>query len=492
MEIKLYTFSKRTNSTKRPTDGTSFLVRLKERTDIYNPTFLLAENITQVKAYNYATYDNLYYYVENAVSAGNNLTEITCRLDAAATLKTEIGNAHGFCVYGTNGNYLKPDGRISLTDEITYTHSNTAISFVNSASYSPYFFVNISGESGTRVYLMPPSRLSGFFSKLDAVNSSEAQQISTAYGSVYDAINTITAVPFAPGADDGTEQITLAQWTTAGTGDPYRYIDPTGNNANQNIISASVHLSITEDYPFLATAPYSHYKLFLPWYGNVELNNDYVTLNSTGAMVSAYCSASLDIPTATLTWKVSPDSTSWANKDCGETYTAQIGRGIGVAQHSPTDKLNNFLALKGRIQIAGQAVSGLLGTAAGAKSLGGLYTGMASTLIGTATSAITHEMDVKTYNWGGNVHTVTTGGENGGGIFLNGANSNYLVLTRMHHNIDGNNLDKTYIGAPVGKMGKVSDFGGFVMMNGASVSASFPDQYIQEANGLIASGIYYE
>ena len=118
---------------------------------------------------------------------------------------------------------------------------------------------------------------------------------------------------------------------------------------------------------------------------------------------------------------------------------------------------------------------------------------MAAATVGTVANAVNTGMTIASYDWGGDFHKVSMGGECGGGLLYAGMNGNTAYLYSCHaYDVQSNLLDKDVIGAPVGKMGKVSDFGGFVMMNGASVSASFPDQYIQEANGLIASGIYYE
>ena len=60
MDILFYNLSKRENSTLRPSGaGDSRSVFLKEGTSIYNPTFIMADDVTE---YNYCQWGSRYYY----------------------------------------------------------------------------------------------------------------------------------------------------------------------------------------------------------------------------------------------------------------------------------------------------------------------------------------------------------------------------------------------------------------------------------------------
>ena len=88
MTIKTWSgFSKRKNSTKQPTGGTSVTAFLKEGTSIENPTFTLSGNnftVDYVEAFGH------YYFVKDIVSIRNNLIEIECVQDVLATYKSAI------------------------------------------------------------------------------------------------------------------------------------------------------------------------------------------------------------------------------------------------------------------------------------------------------------------------------------------------------------------------------------------------------------------
>lgn len=80
-------FSKRPNSTKRPTGGTNATIKLNEPTDIFNPTVIVrGSNFEHVT---YMQMDGWYYYVDKVVY-NPPYWEITGRLDELATAKDEI------------------------------------------------------------------------------------------------------------------------------------------------------------------------------------------------------------------------------------------------------------------------------------------------------------------------------------------------------------------------------------------------------------------
>ena len=90
MTIKYWTnFSKRKNSTKQPTGGTSVTCQLKEGTSIEKPVFLLTGDLFTC---NYIEAFSHYYFVDDVKSVRNGLTEVSCSMDVLATFKTEIGS----------------------------------------------------------------------------------------------------------------------------------------------------------------------------------------------------------------------------------------------------------------------------------------------------------------------------------------------------------------------------------------------------------------
>lgn len=81
-------FSKKPNSTKQPSGGTSYTVRLKENCSVLKPVFLLAGYDL---SHNYVKWGSRYYYIDDIVIVGNELAEYHCTPDAFATFKANIG-----------------------------------------------------------------------------------------------------------------------------------------------------------------------------------------------------------------------------------------------------------------------------------------------------------------------------------------------------------------------------------------------------------------
>lgn len=89
MNVTFYTnFTKRRNSTLRPSGGTVHDVKLKERCSLLQPVFIFQG---QHFNYNFCLWNNRYYFVTDAEPIANNLYEITCNVDVLATYRPQIG-----------------------------------------------------------------------------------------------------------------------------------------------------------------------------------------------------------------------------------------------------------------------------------------------------------------------------------------------------------------------------------------------------------------
>lgn len=91
--IKLYTFSKRENSTAQPSGGTNFDCNLKDETSIINPEILISGS--SFTSYNYAYISDFgrYYFIRDIVSVRNNLWRLSLECDVLATYKSQIGGS---------------------------------------------------------------------------------------------------------------------------------------------------------------------------------------------------------------------------------------------------------------------------------------------------------------------------------------------------------------------------------------------------------------
>lgn len=92
-EIILFHFSKRKNSTKRPTgQGTRVPCLLKSNTTFQNPVFKLKLSLDSALQYNYLQWADHYYFINSTVSLNNDMVEISASEDVLATYRTEISN----------------------------------------------------------------------------------------------------------------------------------------------------------------------------------------------------------------------------------------------------------------------------------------------------------------------------------------------------------------------------------------------------------------
>lgn len=92
MEVRVYRFDKKTNSTKKPVaEGTSLDVTLKNGCDIYNPVLLIntTSNLFD-NPYNYAKIYDRYYFIRDIKSIRQDLWELHLDVDVLATFKDDI------------------------------------------------------------------------------------------------------------------------------------------------------------------------------------------------------------------------------------------------------------------------------------------------------------------------------------------------------------------------------------------------------------------
>lgn len=88
MQITAFSgFSKRINSTKRPTGGTSIDVALKTPCSVMTPTFRISGfNL----AWDYIEWGSRYYYVDDITIETNDIALYHCKLDTLATFRADI------------------------------------------------------------------------------------------------------------------------------------------------------------------------------------------------------------------------------------------------------------------------------------------------------------------------------------------------------------------------------------------------------------------
>lgn len=128
MQIKIGSFSKRHNSTKQPASswGTTLAdVELKEDTSMEEPVFRIGfSNWNTAYNYIYVPSWRRYYFVIDVTVRIGRIWEVSCRLDAAGTYRSDIRGTSAFIVYANKENTEIIDSRIPIkTSKVTTMQS---------------------------------------------------------------------------------------------------------------------------------------------------------------------------------------------------------------------------------------------------------------------------------------------------------------------------------------------------------------------------------
>lgn len=160
-EIVLYNFSKRKNSTKRPTrQGTELPCLLKITTTFQSPTFILQRPMNDMLQFNYCKWADHYYFIDSTTSINAGQTEITCTEDVLATYKNEIGEYTCFIERSNHQDPLLDDPLYLPTED--WQKQDTIVAqplnvFVN--GYAGNYIMRVVGAAGVETYYVTEKQL---------------------------------------------------------------------------------------------------------------------------------------------------------------------------------------------------------------------------------------------------------------------------------------------------------------------------------------------
>lgn len=296
--------SKRKNSTMRPGGlSDSRNVRLKEATSIDNPTFIVQGNDFN---YNYAKWDNRYYFVDNVVSVHDNLTEISCVLDVLATYKDEILASTQYVSYSSvSGGQWLADTRIPvLKNAITSTPSTANLDF---PSTQGSYILTVLGQTGVDCFRVTRPTIQALIEGLQTWTNKTIEDIKDTFdftdeqstlesmtnaivdsgfmGNAYDvAVQCIRSchwVPFDGTVIGGTSTpIYLGDYPAKDTGGNQLY----GDKLSMSWTGGNVGLSIPWHYSDWRRTYCETAYLYLPFVGMVSLSSDEL-VNNDGLII---------------------------------------------------------------------------------------------------------------------------------------------------------------------------------------------------------------
>lgn len=274
-EIVLYHFSKRKNSTKRPTgQGTEVPCLLKSATTFQNPTFILQKPMNDMLQFNYAKWADHYYFIDSTTSINAGQTEISCTEDVLATYKNEISNYTCFIERSSNQTTLANDTMyIPTNDWVLSTRNVSHKEKIMTSTYSQQYIIRVVARTGVASYYINGDQLNNLLDYM-YTESNFADVITDAVTKLmFDPFKYIVDLKWIPFVDSAfnnsnDEAIQLGFWDSGVTAK--RIDEDTVVNFSYSFAFDNPLYAIT-DFRYYSPS-FSNYFIKLPFIGVVALN----------------------------------------------------------------------------------------------------------------------------------------------------------------------------------------------------------------------------
>lgn len=501
--VQFYTFSKKANSTARPSSGpTTYSCVANDPLDILHPVIKIKAALSSATpaGFNYMYIPNLsrYYWI-TSWEVRDGLWWAYGKIDVLASFKTEIGSSSLY-VFRAAYNW---DGRIvdTLYPTINRTKTvNVALPKVFSIGGAPYtpipknsgsFFVNVISDSGTERYAMSSGNFSAFVKEIysnsfyeDILTNFGADQYPEAKVAINPAqyLSDIKWVP-APlesylSADNawafpyyidvtsikvGTVTVTP---TTLGTWKAYKM--ETISESVYTIIrdSSMGHPQADERGDWLELSPYSSYELFYPPFGLIDLDPAAISTHDNINIRTYFDSKAV---TVQLEVTVSNENDPRSKEIVIYRNSSNVGIDVPFsAVMVPGTSFTQLVqsGLSGAASAAGSVLSGnVIGAVTGT-------VGMIGGMVGTAIS--------------GRIPHVSSSGSFGSAAALGGNPA--LQVTHWYMADD----DLAGRGRPLCQVKQLSTIPGYIMADPDELSLPATDGELEEIRGIISGGFFYE
>lgn len=334
MNIKVWSnFSKRRNSTKQPTGGTTVTCVLKETTSIEKPTFVFSSNDFSI---NYVEAFGHYYFVDDIKSVRNNIIEVSCSQDVLATYKSSITGSSQYVERAAGatapvnvGDPLNPPSNVVSVKRTTILNLTTVDSSgINkiidfdalNGKIVNHYILGITGDSGVNYWGLDELELAQVMEAI--FGSSWIGNFASLFFGYKDCILSLKRVTYPPGGTP--QQIIVGHEPLTLNGAPVKGIKISDLRMTRD--SGLVTISFPADdylnirsYPYYK--PYSFATLTLPFVGVVEVDvNDFAGDGKLGVEVF------VDPFTADIIYKVRRSDGALIG-----TYTGNCGADLPIS-----------------------------------------------------------------------------------------------------------------------------------------------------------------
>lgn len=464
MQIKVWTgFTKRIDSTKQPTGGTSVDVYLKEECTIKSPHFILSSpmyNINYVQAFGN-------YYFADVTNLDGHRCEISCTLDHLATFKSYVSSYTGLVEYTSSSSDVTIlDPRNKPTSILTSTPTTMTISGASFNTVGGYILGVLSesanGTSGVvDYYAMTTAQMTAFCQEL--YTQTLLDKIKDQFTAAMESLVSCIWIPMT-GIGGSSTPIHIGREPMVAVGGRIadRIVSFTTGLTTISFMTGSGGSGAAMTY--LEKAPYCTGELYLPFVGWVPLDMD---------LAGYYKSIQLD---------------GWVDILTGDiVYKVKYGGGW-------VSTFNGNIATK--MPVTGASYDGI-GVATGAiTAIGGLITAGATLATGGSAALVTAGLATAAGGAMGaaksaELHTMINGG-NSSAIGASLGTSPIVVIHQLNPSETALTAYQSEQGMPYFKTATLSSLSGYIKCANASVSIPGDGAEQETVNSYLNSGFYLE
>lgn len=293
-KVRLYGFSKKSNSTKIPSSGgVEYDCIIKSESGLLHPSVTFTQIATWSPAnYNYAYIPafNRYYWVREWHYSDRSWTA-EMDVDVLGSYKTQIGNASFYILRASNesdGNIVDthyPIKSIATQSVTSPTLTTPWWNMSDNVTNGNYIvgvrgFVKTGQAAGTTTFLvLTPSEFKTFTQKIfdsqmtDFVSGQTLDITETLAKMIFDPTKFVASCIWIPGTAAGTSQtsgINVGWWSFAGT---YKICSPaTFISYTEKYFQLSPHPSASARGDYLNTPPFTYRLIHLPRVGLIDIS----------------------------------------------------------------------------------------------------------------------------------------------------------------------------------------------------------------------------
>lgn len=503
MNVRLYNFSKRKNSTKQPdpTTATLFNCQLKDDTSVLNPVLIFnpaTEGFTtpfNPSQFNYAHFPlfSRYYFVDDWIFR-NGVWECRLSVDVLASYKLPIGNLQEYVVRSSaakNGQII--DNLYPASCDIRVNNTLIASPFVKSYGGGYYIVGVINNDSdaaqgAVTYYQMSAAQVS----RLKSYMMSEtflSEQGLTAQGvaevvpkellkTLYNPFQYIASCEWFP----LSATVIDSAWKSLDNNMQFGWWRPSTAIPGYRISSSVPVYHYSIRYPiyghpqrelrgvYLDHAPYAIRNLFFEPFGSIPLNDESIIggdfirieIDTDCVLGDSVLSIYHDRPTGTDTY---------TNMGLLYRTASKISVSIQLAQNTIDIMGTKDASI---VNAGGQIASGISGI---------IKNGFSFSAIGeTLNNALSSVADTASNPVG----LLQTSGANGS--LARFAQNNYFIQ-QWRMIVDNDNAQK---GSPLCAVRQLSSLGGYLLIDTPDVSISCFDSEKEQIIGFLSSGFFYE